>query len=770
VSRARVGSILAIGVLGYAVFAMLFPRFSTGAQWQVRLSAQESIARARAAAAEYGIDVSGWPAEATVRSNGRLQPELEKQSEADASRAAQIYVAFRDPRDADHVVGVRLDSSGRPTAVIVQREPRPGDDVTVPAAHPIAENAFRRFVPGAAAYRSMAQEDLGDRGVRFRWEHAEPNPLIVDRATVIVAGTAVRDLRYGPELTDEGERQRRHRWVDVVDDVSDISVIVATLFGLVLYLIATGRRLVPQRLGLTLGVICWALLMAELWADLDPKLMAVFDGTNGSARWTLLLGTAFFAIPFGLAMAGGYPSARRRFAAQLVPFEELLLRGRLTSRNVGASLLAGLAAGGWIAAIPHLLRVTGLFGRYRIGDAESDLLFSSGFMPIEIFAGVVPPLAAFALLVSFAEDKLRNRAGRVLGFVLAFIILLDDSVDPLAATLIAGLLVTLLFDFLFRRVSLLALVAGAASSAWAIGAASRLVQPAAAIRHEGWISVILGIAIAAAAFAIALWGSLKPYLPWEPRPARAERERIQAEIEVARLAQERMLPATPPEIPGTSIASYCRPAKQVGGDLYDFVTMSDGSIGITVADVSGKGVPAALVMTITKGLLLAASDGRSDPLQTLADVNAGIHSLGNRSVFVTMLFGVFDPIARTFQFVRAGHTPLLWRKAGGEVTALSPRGIGVGMTSPKNFSALCQRTTITVGAGDFLLLYSDGITEAMNDHSQEFGDDRLLSTVRDRITSDMTAEEARAVVVGAVDEFRGNAPAHDDMTIVVVKT
>ena len=113
----------------------------------------------------------------------------------------------------------------------------------------------------------------------------------------------------------------------------------------------------------------------------------------------------------------------------------------------------------------------------------------------------------------------------------------------------------------------------------------------------------------------------------------------------------------------------------MGGDLYDFVPMSDGSVGIAVADVSGKGVPAALVMTITKGLLLAASDGRSEPLSILADVNAGIHSLGNRSVFVTMLFGLFDPGARTFRFVRAGHTPLLWRKATGEVLTLSPRGI-----------------------------------------------------------------------------------------------
>jgi hypothetical protein len=769
-SRPRIPVMLGLGIFGYVIFAALFPRFSAGSQWKLRLGAQDSIARARAVAAEHGLDVTSWPAEAGVRANGRIQDVLAAQNEAGAWHATQVHVGFRDPRDGDHLAGVRLDATGRPTAVVVQREPQPGDDVTVDAARPVADDAFRRFVPEASSYRLVAQEDLGEHGVRFRWERAGRNPLLIDRATVIVAGTGVLDVRYGAELTDAGEARTRHRPVDIIDNVSDISVIVAALFGLVLYVIASGRRLVPQRLAVTLALISWSLLLIELWADLDPKLLAVFNAGNSSARWTLIFGTAFIALPAGLAFSGGYPFARRRFPAQLIPFEELLLRGRFTSRSAGLSVLAGIAAGGWIAAIPHLIRATGLFGRYRIHDAVDDLLLNSGLLPIEIYGGVVPALIAFAVLVSFCEDKLRNRAGRILGFLLAFIILLDDAAAPLAATLLAGLLVTFLFDFLFRRVSLLALLAGAASAAWAVGAASRLVQPAASIRTDGWTAVIAGIAVAAAAFAIASWGSIQPYLPWEPRPARAERERIQAEIEVARLAQERMLPATPPAIAGTSIASFCRPARQVGGDLFDFVTMSDGGIGITVADVSGKGVPAALVMTITKGLLLAASDGRSDPLETLADVNAGIHSLGNRSVFVTMLFGVFDPIARTFQFVRAGHTPLLWRKANGEVEALSPRGIGVGMSAPRTFSAICQRLTITTAPGDFLLLYSDGITEAMNERTEEFGDDRLLATVRDRITTNMTAEEARAVVIAAVDEFRGQAPAHDDMTLVILKS
>jgi hypothetical protein len=683
---------------------------------------------------------------------------------ADAAQAAQIHVAFRNPQSSDDGVGVRMDPSGRPTAVVVRRERAASDDVTIDAARPVAQRAFRAFVPDAAAFHSIAEEDLGERGVRFRWERGTAKSNVVQRATAIVAGNEVRDIRFGPELVKEESRP-----IDIVDDVSDISVVLSVVFGLVLYVIAIGRGRVPQRLALTLGGIWWLLLIVELSSDLDPTSLAIFYPSNNSARWTLILGSALAAIPMGLALMGAYPSARRRFPRQLLAFEELLLRGRITSRNVGASLVAGIAAGGWIAAVPHILRATGWFGAYAVGDGTDDVLFHSPLLPLDVFGSIVVVLVAFALLLTFVEDKLPSRIGRVLGFAIAFMVVADDAVTPLAPALLAAFLVTLLLDRLFRRIDLLALVAGAVSAAWAIGAATRLVQPSLSQRNDGWIAVAVGAIVAIAAVAIALRGSTKPYLAWEPRPARAERERIQAEFEVARLAQEQMLPRTAPELPGASIASFCRPARQVGGDLYDFVTMSDGTVGITVADVSGKGVPAALVMTITKGLLLAASDGRADPLETLADVNAGIHSLGHRGVFVTMLFGVFDPIRRTFRFVRAGHTPLLWRKTSGDVAALSPRGIGVGMTGPRMFSTICERSTITTGAGDFLILYSDGVTEAMNERSEEFGDDRLLATVRDRITNAMTAEEARVVLVQAVDEFRGPAPAHDDMTLVVVK-
>ncbi|HYC59195.1 MAG TPA: PP2C family protein-serine/threonine phosphatase [Thermoanaerobaculia bacterium] len=764
-SAKRALVLVAIAIAGYTIFGALFSRFSESANWAVHYGGEESVDRARAVAIEHGVDVTGWPAEAGVRVSRALQREVDGLRARRSRSAAQMHVGFRNPRDPEMRVGVRFDAAGSPNAFVVQRPARAGDDVTIDAARPIAERAFRRFIADANTYRAVAQEDLGDKGVRFRWERNGPTPKLVEHATAIVAGTEVRDIRSDFEFREN----QKGSVVDIIDSISDVGVVLAVVFGVVLYIIAAGRGIVPHRLAMVVAAIGWLLLLIEMFAELDPKVNAIFYESNDSARWTMIIGAFIVSIPAALGVTGGYPSARRRFPEQLLPYEELLLRGRLLSRNVGAAFLTGIAFGGWIAAVPHLLRATRLFGAYRVEDGVTDTLLRSGLFPTQIYGSSIAVLIAFGVVVAFVQDKLRGRIGHALAFLLALTFLMDDSVPRLAPALIGGAIVTLILDRLFRRAGLLAIAVAASSGGFAVAAASRIVQPADAIRVDGWTAAAFGGVVAMASFAVALWGSEKPFVAWQPRPARAERERMQAEFEVARLAQERMLPATPPDVAGTSIASFCRPARQVGGDLYDFVTMSDGTVGITVADVSGKGVPAALVMTITKGLLLAASDGRSDPLETLADVNAGIHSLGNRSVFVTMLFGVFDPVSRAFRFVRAGHTPLIRRKASGDVETFSPRGVGVGMTSPRLFSALCERATIDTTPGDFLFLFSDGVTEAMNERSEEFGDERLLATIRDRVTNTMSAEDARVEVVQAVDQFRGGAAAHDDMTLVVVK-
>ena len=761
-SRRSAAGWFLVAAAGYVVFMALFSRFSNASAWDVALSPVASIAAASDAASRLGVDVSGWRSETEVREDRRLMDHLDAVGSDELRRGISIYVAFRDPASSRRV-GVRLDSAGRPTAVIVRGEELPESTPVPPDVTARAEAAFRAFVPDSSAYRKVGEDPLAGVATRLRWEAPGNEPNIMRRASVVVRGGTVKEIRYGEEVVD-----RVRPASDVVDNVRDVGVISAVLFGLILYVLGSIQRAIPQRLVLITAAIVYLLLFGNVMAEMDPSLSAMFAESPGQSRWVLALVLILFALPMGLALMGGYQYLARSRPRQLATWESLLLRGRLGSSAVGSSMLVGLAAGGWIVAIPHLLRATGVFGDYVVSDGSVDAIYRSGLTPASLFGDFVLATVTFGTCVPFVLARLSRRIAVPIAFLIALTLFAQPQ-DPLAASAAGSIIVTLVFFTLFERRDLLAVVMATLGASWAAAAATRLVQTADVVRHEG-MTAMFTLAGAALVFAaVAVRGSKAPHAAWQPPPARVERKRMQREFEVARLAQERMLPDEAPALAGISIASYCQPARQVGGDLYDFVTMGDGRVGIAVADVSGKGVPAALIMTITKGLLLAAADGESDPRAILGGVNAGIHSLKQRSTFVTMIFGVLNANERTFEFVRAGHTALLWRRHDGSVSSLAPRGIGLGMSAPRMFRAVSETRTIAPSAGDFLLLYSDGVTEAMNERSEEFGDDRLLEIARTKLTPEMSADDARDALIGEVALFCGTAPVHDDMTMVVVK-
>jgi hypothetical protein len=193
-SRSRTILLLAAGILGYALYGWLFARFSSATRWNVQLGPEETIRRAREVAAQHGFDVRGWDSRTGAEANSRLD-------------RAQLFAGFRDPQHEDEWIGVRLDANGRPTAVVVQRERKPADDVTVDQARPLADRAFRSFVPNANEYRLVAQEDLGDRGVRFQWERRGENADFEDHARVVVAGNTIRDVRFDRVLSPAGDKR-----------------------------------------------------------------------------------------------------------------------------------------------------------------------------------------------------------------------------------------------------------------------------------------------------------------------------------------------------------------------------------------------------------------------------------------------------------------------------------------------------------------------------------------------------------------------------------
>jgi sigma-B regulation protein RsbU (phosphoserine phosphatase) len=255
----------------------------------------------------------------------------------------------------------------------------------------------------------------------------------------------------------------------------------------------------------------------------------------------------------------------------------------------------------------------------------------------------------------------------------------------------------------------------------------------------------------------------------------AEKKRLEEELRIAHEIQMSLLPQGPLLMPGLSVTALCVPAREVGGDYYDFLPLGDQRVGVLIADVSGKGTSAALYMAELKGLVLSLSEIHSSPRDLLIAANRIIsHHLDARS-FITMTYAVIDLRARTMTYARAGHTPLIYVPgscaAGAErqVQILVPDGMVVGLKldNGEMFERHLVEETIPLQAGDLYLLFTDGISEAMNARDDLFGEARLGRLVEAH--AHLPSEELRERMLREIAAFVGDAPQHDDMTMILVK-
>lgn len=243
----------------------------------------------------------------------------------------------------------------------------------------------------------------------------------------------------------------------------------------------------------------------------------------------------------------------------------------------------------------------------------------------------------------------------------------------------------------------------------------------------------------------------------------AERERLAEELRVAHQIQASLMPRGNPQIPGCSVASFWQAARSVSGDFYDFIPLRSGHWGIVVADVADKGVPAALFMALTRTILRTIALNRSDPAEVLMRVNEIIDSEAQSDLFVTVFYGVWQPETKTLVYANGGHNPPMLLRADGRTELLNNSGIALGVLP----GITIHSRRIHLERGDTLLLYTDGVTEAVNEDYDEFGMERM------RLAALSVPEgDASAIVQAITDAIRshaGNTPQFDDITLVVLK-
>jgi len=247
----------------------------------------------------------------------------------------------------------------------------------------------------------------------------------------------------------------------------------------------------------------------------------------------------------------------------------------------------------------------------------------------------------------------------------------------------------------------------------------------------------------------------------------ADQQRLEQELAVAHEFQRMLLPDVFPRLPGFELYAMSEAALIIGGDYFDFFEVDDAHLGLVIADVSGKGIPGALIMAMVRAVLRAESRGILSPKDVLRRVNERIVADTKENVFTTMTYGILDLRTGRLKFVRAGHEPLLiLGREEKQVTQLTPRGLALGLAGGEIFDHN-EEAEVQLHPGEVVLLYTDGVIEAMDQSSKEYGRERLIARLK--ASDNPTAESLIRSVVEDLHQFTLGIPQHDDITLLALR-
>jgi serine phosphatase RsbU (regulator of sigma subunit) len=246
--------------------------------------------------------------------------------------------------------------------------------------------------------------------------------------------------------------------------------------------------------------------------------------------------------------------------------------------------------------------------------------------------------------------------------------------------------------------------------------------------------------------------------------ARHQRDELLREMKLAADVQEHLLAQHAPPAGLLDVVARTQPLKAVGGDYYDFIPLGEKRLGVVVADVAGKGLPAALIMPAVQIAVRSLAVQHHDLAQTLRELNRVFFETLKPASYVTMFYGVFDVAERNLGYGNAGHQPVLrLRASDGGVEWLSVGGTPIGLLPDRDY----ETGEVALEPGDVFVLFTDGIVEAWNAAGEEFGQDRLVAVVRESRAA--PSESIASAIHAAVDRFRGAAPPADDSTVIVLR-
>ena len=247
-----------------------------------------------------------------------------------------------------------------------------------------------------------------------------------------------------------------------------------------------------------------------------------------------------------------------------------------------------------------------------------------------------------------------------------------------------------------------------------------------------------------------------------------EKKRLDHDLEIARDIQRILLPSEAPAIDGFQISGINVPARQVSGDYFDYIQVDQDRLGVAIADVSGKGVPASLIMAICRSVLRAEAARNPSPADVLRNVNRQLYPDIKEDMFISMAYLILGHQQDGVTLARAGHDAPLWYKRQSQtVMPVKSPGMVVGIDSGSVFDRLTADFAVPLERNDCLVLYTDGVTETLNSEGDEFGVDRMMQSVR--ASANDSAQAIVKRIIEDVREFTGSVPQNDDMTLIAIR-
>jgi sigma-B regulation protein RsbU (phosphoserine phosphatase) len=247
-----------------------------------------------------------------------------------------------------------------------------------------------------------------------------------------------------------------------------------------------------------------------------------------------------------------------------------------------------------------------------------------------------------------------------------------------------------------------------------------------------------------------------------------EKKRLDHDLEIARDIQRILLPDKAPDIPGFEISGVNVPARHVSGDYFDYIKVDEEHLGVAIADVSGKGVPASLIMAICRSVLRSQATQNPSPSDVLRKVNRQLYPDIKEDMFISMAYLILDHVRGSVTLARAGHdAPLLYKRSTQAVTPLKPPGMVLGIDSGSVFDRITGDFNVPLERDDCIVLYTDGVNEALDSDGMEFGMDRMIQSVRASAVHGAAAIVTR--VIEDVRNFAGSQPQHDDITLIAIR-